>query len=88
MYIEEITEQTVIPNLMDDENVCMIKRNYSGKLEISELSTFQISKIKKYKKGNGHFTHGKTPNRPLEKAFKATNGAIQNRANEIFGELK
>jgi hypothetical protein len=25
------------------------------------------------KKGNGHFTHGKTPNRPLEKAFKATN---------------
>nr|DAE00987.1 MAG TPA: putative tail component [Myoviridae sp. ctXVO17]DAY67987.1 MAG TPA: putative tail component [Caudoviricetes sp.] len=40
------------------------------------------------KKGNGHFTHGKTPNRPLEKAFKATNGAIQNRANEIFGELK
>ena len=48
MYIEEITEQTVIPNLMDDENVCMIKRNYSGKLEISELATFQISKIKKY----------------------------------------
>lgn len=40
------------------------------------------------KNGNGHFTHGKTPNRPLEKAFKATNGAIQNRANEIFGELK
>ena len=35
-------------NLMDDENVCMIKRNYSGKLEIIELATFQISKIKKY----------------------------------------
>lgn len=33
---------------MDDENVCMIKRNYSGKLEIIELATFQISKIKKY----------------------------------------
>lgn len=48
MYIEEITEQTVIPNLMDDENVCMIKRNDSGQLEISELATFQISKIKKY----------------------------------------
>jgi hypothetical protein len=27
MYIEEITGQTIIPNLMDDENVCMIKRN-------------------------------------------------------------
>lgn len=48
MYIEEITEQTVIPNLMDDENVCMIKRNDFGQLEISELATFQISKIKKY----------------------------------------
>lgn len=48
MYIEEITEQTVIPNLMDDENVCMIKRNDCGQLEISELATFQISKIKKY----------------------------------------
>jgi hypothetical protein len=48
MYIEEITGQTIIPNLMDDENVCMIKRNYSGKLEIIELATFQISKIKKY----------------------------------------
>ena len=48
MYIEEITEQTVIPNLMDDENVCMIKKNYSGKLEISELATFKISQIKKY----------------------------------------
>ena len=47
-YIEEITGQTIIPNLMDDENVCMIKRNYSGKLEIIELATFQISKIKKY----------------------------------------
>lgn len=42
----------------------------------------------KDKKGHGHFTHGKTPNRPLEKAFKATKGAIQNRADEIFGELK
>lgn len=40
------------------------------------------------KKGHGHFTHGKTPNRPLEKAFKATKGAIQHRADEIFGELK
>ena len=48
MYIEEITEQTVIPNLMDDENVCMIKKNYSGKLEISELATFKILQIKKY----------------------------------------
>ena len=48
MYIEEITEQTVIPNLTDDENVCMIKKNYSGKLEISELATFKISQIKKY----------------------------------------
>jgi hypothetical protein len=48
MYIEEITGQTIIPNLMDDQNVCMIKRNYSGKLEIIELATFQISKIKKY----------------------------------------
>lgn len=42
----------------------------------------------KDKKGHGHFTHGKTPNRPLEKAFKATKGAIQNRADQIFGELK
>lgn len=42
----------------------------------------------KDKKGHGHFTRGKTPNRPLEKAFKATKGAIQHRADEIFGELK
>lgn len=42
----------------------------------------------KDKKGHGHFTHGKTPNRPLEKAFKATKGAIQHLADEIFGELK
>lgn len=42
----------------------------------------------KDKKGHGHFTHGKTPNRPLEKAFKATKGAIQHRADEIFGDLK
>lgn len=26
----------------------MIKKNYSGKLEISELATFKISQIKKY----------------------------------------
>ena len=42
MYIEEITGQTIIPNLMDDENVCMIKRNYSGKLEIIERPLFDL----------------------------------------------
>ena len=48
MNIEEIKDQQHINNMMDDENVCMIKRNDSGKLESSELATFQISKIKKY----------------------------------------
>lgn len=37
--------------------------------------------------GNGHFTHGKTPNHTLQRAFDQKKGVIQKRANKIFGEL-
>lgn len=37
--------------------------------------------------GNGHFTHGKTPNRTLQRAFDQKKTVIQKRANQIFGEL-
>lgn len=35
-------------------------------------------------KGVGHFTHGKTPNRPLQKAFNSSKGNIIKRAEEIL----
>ena len=37
--------------------------------------------------GDGHFTHGKTPNRTLQRAFDQKKTVIQKRANQIFGEL-
>lgn len=37
-------------------------------------------------KGEGHFTHGKTPNHTLERAFTALKGKIIRRANQIFKE--
>lgn len=37
--------------------------------------------------GNGHFTHGKKPNRTLYRAFEDKNPVIQRRAKELFGEL-
>ena len=37
--------------------------------------------------GNGHFTHGKTPNHTLQKAFDSKKNAIINRAKQIYGEL-
>lgn len=37
--------------------------------------------------GNGHFTHGKKPNRTLYRAFKDKEPVIRRRARQIFGEL-
>lgn len=37
--------------------------------------------------GNGHFTHGKTPNRTLQRAFDDKKAVIQKRAKHVFGEL-
>lgn len=37
--------------------------------------------------GNGHFTHGKKPNRTLQRAFDSKKGVIRKRAEQIFGEL-
>lgn len=37
--------------------------------------------------GNGHFTHGKKPNRTLYRAFEDKKPAIQRRAEQLFGEL-
>lgn len=37
--------------------------------------------------GNGHFTHGKTPNHTLQRAFDSKKNAIINRAKQIFGEM-
>lgn len=36
--------------------------------------------------GDGHFTHGKTPNRTLQRAFEGKKGKIVNRAKQIFKE--
>lgn len=36
--------------------------------------------------GDGHFTHGKTPNRTLQRAFDSKKGKIINRAKHIFKE--
>lgn len=36
--------------------------------------------------GDGHFTHGKTPNRTLQRAFEGKKGKIINRAKQIFKE--
>lgn len=38
-------------------------------------------------RGQGHFTHGKKPNRPMFKAFSALKKALQSRAEEIFRGL-
>lgn len=37
--------------------------------------------------GDGHFTHGKKPNRTLYRAFKDKEPVIRRRARQIFGEL-
>lgn len=37
--------------------------------------------------GNGHFTHGKKPNRTLWRAFEDKKPVIQRRVKQIFGEL-
>lgn len=37
-------------------------------------------------KGNGHFTHGKKPNRTLQSAFDSKKSKIINRAKQIFKE--
>lgn len=38
-------------------------------------------------KGEGHFTHGKKPNRTLERAFTANKSKIKARAESIFKRL-
>ena len=38
-------------------------------------------------KGEGHFTHGKKPNRTLERAFTANKAKIEARAESIFKGL-
>lgn len=37
--------------------------------------------------GNGHFTHGKKPNRTLQRAFDDKKGVVERRAKQIYGEL-
>lgn len=39
----------------------------------------------KDEQGNGHFTHGKHPKRPLFKAFTSLKSKLIRRAQEIFG---
>ena len=37
--------------------------------------------------GKWHTTKGKTANRPLERAFESAKGAVQHRAEQIFGGI-